>query len=320
MAGSGLLAKLEGRLDGVRGRLTADAPMNKLTWFQVGGPADILFQPEDEEDLSLFLERLPEEVPVTVVGVGSNLLVRDGGIEGVVIRLSARGFGQAEALGGNRIGAGAALPDKRLAAKALEFEIGGFEFYHGIPGGIGGALRMNAGANGTETTNRVRQVTAIDRKGVRHELDHAAMGYSYRHSDAPEDLIFTKAEFEGEDRTVAEIKAGMDEVQHHRETVQPIREKTGGSTFKNPEGHSSWKLVDVAGMRGARVGGAQMSEMHCNFMINTGEATAFDLESLGEEVRRKVLENSGISLKWEIKRIGRFAPGQLLDPVIDTGE
>jgi len=202
--------------------------------------------------------------------------------------------------------AGAAIPDKRLAAKALELGLSGFEFYHGIPGGIGGALRMNAGANGTETTNRVVEVHAIDRKGEKHILSHEDMGYTYRHSVADKGLIFTKAVFESFPDDREAIQKRMDEVQHHRETVQPVKEKTGGSTFKNPEGHSSWKLVDEAGLRGFQLGGAQMSEMHCNFMINTGDATASDLENLGEHVRSQVLEKTGITLDWEIKRIGRF--------------
>ena len=308
-AGEALLERLSGEPDGIRGRLQADADMSKLTWFRVGGPADLLFQPADEDDLALFLSRLPAEVPVTVVGVGSNLLVRDGGIEGVVIRLSAKGFGAVEQVSGTRLRAGAAVLDKKLAAAALEAGIGGLAFYHGIPGGIGGALRMNAGANGTETTQRVVEVTAIDRQGRRHVLSHDDMGYTYRHSAAAPDLIFTSAVFEGEVQDREQIRQAMDAVQHHRETVQPVKEKTGGSTFKNPEGHSAWKLVDEAGMRGHRIGGAQMSEMHCNFMINTGEATAYDLEMLGETVRRKVLENSRIRLDWEIKRIGRFSDG-----------
>lgn len=306
MSGEALLKKLEGNLEGVRGRLTPDALMSKLTWFQVGGPADILFQPADEDDLSHFLEKLPEDIPVMVVGVGSNLLVRDGGVEGVVIRLSAKGFGMVEDLGDNRLLAGAAIPDKRLSAKALEVGLGGFEFYHGIPGGIGGALRMNAGANGTETTDRVIEVHAIDRKGEKHVLSHDDMGYSYRKSNADQGLIFTKAVFEGVPDNQDAIRKRMEEVQHHRETVQPVKEKTGGSTFKNPEGNSSWKLVHEAGLRGFRLGGAQMSEMHCNFMINAADATAADLENLGEHVRAEVLKHSGISLEWEIKRIGRF--------------
>lgn len=307
MTGVKLLQDLGEWVDDIRGRLLPDEPMSKYTWFRVGGPADLLFQPADEDDLAYFLSKLPTEIPVMVVGVGSNLLVRDGGIDGVVIRLSAKGFGQVEQISDTRLIAGAAVPDKRLSAKALEAGLGGFAFYHGIPGVIGGALRMNAGANGVETTERVVEVHAIDRQGNRHVLNHGEMGYTYRHSAVDEDYIFTKAVFEGFQEDAAEIQRQMDAVQHHRETVQPVKEKTGGSTFKNPEGYSAWKLVDEAGMRGFRVGGAQMSEMHCNFMINTGNATAADLENLGESVREKVLENSAIQLMWEIKRVGRFA-------------
>ena len=304
MSGAELLQRIDA--GSVRGRLTPDALMSKITWFQAGGAADLLFSPADEADLAEFLKVLPADIAVLVVGIGSNLLVRDGGVEGVVIRLSGKGFGQVEELGGNRLKAGAACPDKRVAGAALEAGLGGFEFYHGIPGAIGGALRMNAGANGTETTDRVVEVHALDRYGNKHVLSHGDMGYSYRHSEADKNLIFTSAVFEGVPTDKATIQKAMDEVQHHRETVQPIRDKTGGSTFKNPLPHSSWKLVDEAGMRGYRVGGAQMSEMHCNFMINTGGATAYDLETLGETVRQKVYENSGVLLEWEIKRLGRF--------------
>ncbi|MBN9234822.1 MULTISPECIES: UDP-N-acetylmuramate dehydrogenase [Phyllobacteriaceae] len=307
--GDALLEKLGDRLAGLRGRITPNAEMDKITWFRAGGLADALFQPADEEDLAAFLKAVPEDVPLTIVGVGSNLLVRDGGISGFVIRLSAKGFGEAEVVGSTQIRAGAATPDKRVAAAALEAGIGGFHFYHGIPGAIGGALRMNAGANGVETRERVVEVRALDRKGELHVLTNADMGYAYRHSAAPADLIFTSALFEGfaEDKDV--IKAAMEAVQHHRETVQPIREKTGGSTFKNPEGTSAWKEIDKAGCRGLMVGGAQMSPMHCNFMINTGTATGYDLENLGETVRERVLEHSGIRLHWEIKRIGKFRAG-----------
>ena len=284
--------------------------MDKITWFRVGGLADALFQPADEDDLAAFLKAVPEDVPLTIVGIGSNLLVRDGGIAGFVVRLSAKGFGTAEQVSPTRIRAGAATPDKRVAAVALEAGIGGFHFYHGIPGAIGGALRMNAGANGVETRERVVEVRAFDRQGNLHVLANADMGYAYRHSSAPADLIFTSAVFEGYPEDKAAIKAAMDAVQHHRETVQPIREKTGGSTFKNPEGTSAWKEIDKAGCRGLMVGGAQMSPMHCNFMINTGSATGYDLEYLGETVRARVLENSGIKLHWEIKRIGSFRPGR----------
>ncbi|NMG41498.1 UDP-N-acetylmuramate dehydrogenase [Chelativorans sp. ZYF759] len=308
--GTKLLERLGDAVADIRGRMTPDAGMDAVTWFRVGGPADLLFQPADEADLAAFLKLLPEDVPVTVVGIGSNLLVRDGGIAGVVIRLSAKGFGQAAVEGDNRIRAGAAIPDKRLAALALDAAIGGFHLYHGIPGGIGGALRMNAGANGVETRERVVEVRALDRKGEVHVLSNDEMGYAYRHSSAPGGLIFVEALFEGYRDEPDAIKAAMDEVQHHRETVQPIREKTGGSTFKNPPGTSAWKEVDAAGCRGLMIGGAQMSPMHCNFMINTGTATAHDLEQLGETVRARVLEHSGIRLEWEIKRLGRFKTGQ----------
>jgi len=309
MRGELLIERLAGPLSAVRGKITPNAEMEKITWFRAGGLAEALFQPADEDDLATFLKAVPEEVPVMVVGIGSNLLVREGGIPGFVIRLSAKGFGEAEAVGPTRIRAGAATPDKRVAALALEAGIGGFHFYHGIPGAIGGALRMNAGANGVETRERVVEVRALDRKGNVHVLSNADMGYSYRHSSAPADLIFTSAILEGyrEDRET--IRHLMDEVQHHRETVQPIREKTGGSTFKNPPGTSAWKEIDKAGCRGLMIGGAQMSPMHCNFMINTGNATGYDLEYLGETVRARVLEASGIRLEWEIKRIGRFKPG-----------
>jgi UDP-N-acetylmuramate dehydrogenase len=312
-AGEALLAKLGGRLSGLRGRLMPDSGMEKITWFRAGGPADALFQPADEEDLAAFLKAVPVEIPIMVVGIGSNLLVREGGIRGFVVRLSAKGFGEAEAVSPTTIRAGAATPDKRIAAAALEAGIGGFHFYHGIPGGLGGALRMNAGANGVETRERVVEVRALDRKGELHILKNADMGYAYRHSSAPRDLIFTSAVLEGfpEDRDA--IKAAMDAVQHHRETVQPIREKTGGSTFKNPSGTSAWKEIDRAGCRGLMIGGAQMSPMHCNFMINTGSATGYDLEFLGETVRARVLEHSGIRLEWEIKRIGEFKPGRAID-------
>lgn len=307
--GTDLLARLGDRLSGLRGRLTPDAAMDKITWFRAGGPADVLFQPADEEDLAAFLKAVPVEIPLTVVGIGSNLLVREGGIRGFVVRLSAKGFGEAEAVGDLRIRAGAATPDKRVAAAALEAGIGGFHFYHGIPGGIGGALRMNAGANGVETRERVVEVRALDRQGNLHVLDNAAMGYAYRHSSAPKDLIFTSAVLEGYAASREEIREAMDEVQHHRETVQPIREKTGGSTFKNPPGTSAWKEIDKAGCRGLMIGGAQISPMHCNFMINTGTATGYDLEHLGETVRARVLEHSGIRLEWEIKRLGDFRRG-----------
>ena len=235
--------------------------------------------------------------------------VRSPDLDGVAIG----NHGPHQIVGDQTIRAGAALPDKHLSGFAWEHGIGGFHFYHGIPGGIGGALRMNAGANGVETRERVVEVRAIDRQGELHVLSNADMGYAYRHSSAAGGLIFTSAVMEGYSEDPAAIRAAMDEVQHHRETVQPIREKTGGSTFKNPEGTSAWKEIDKAGCRGLMIGGAQMSPMHCNFMINTGSATGFDLEYLGETVRARVLETSGIKLHWEIKRIGEFKPGREID-------
>lgn len=308
--GAKLLESLGDRLSSVRGRVTPDAEMDKITWFRAGGRADALFQPADEDDLAAFLKTVPREIPITTVGIGSNLLVRDGGIPGFVIRLSAKGFGTARAVSGTDIEAGAATPDKHVSGVAYDAGIGGFHFFHGIPGGIGGALRMNAGANGVETKDRMVEVRALDRAGNRVTLSNVEMGYTYRHAAASPDLIFTSVLLRGEPDDRAAIRARMDEVRNHRETVQPIREKTGGSTFKNPSGTSAWKEVDRAGCRGLTIGGAQMSPMHCNFMINIGHASAYDLELLGETVRERVLESSGIKLEWEIKRLGRFRAGQ----------
>ena len=321
MSGQTILDRLGEAASALRGRITLDAAMDKITWFRAGGTADLLFQPADADDLAAFFKMLPMDVPVTIVGIGSNLLVRDGGISGVVIRLSAKGFGAIKVLNATDIEAGAIALDKQVAAAALEAGIGGFHFYHGIPGSIGGALRMNAGANGTETVNRVATVKGVKRSGELVELSLAEMGYSYRHSAAANDIVFTSALMRGEPAEKADIRRLMDEVQHHRETVQPVKEKTGGSTFKNPDGKngevlSAWKEIDKAGCRGLMVGGAQMSPMHCNFMINIGNATAHDLELLGETVRARVLENSGIKLEWEIKRLGRFMPGTSVEPFL----
>lgn len=308
--GEALIRRLGSVFEGLRGRVTPNADMSKITWFRAGGPAEILFQPANETDLAELLRRLPAEVPLTVAGIGSNLLVRDGGIPGVVVRLSAKGFGTAEVLPDGLIEAGAATPDKRLAAVAYDAGIGGLHFYHGIPGSIGGALIMNAGANGAETRERVVEVRALTRGGDVRILVNEDMHYSYRHSDPGDALIITSAVFKGKPAPREQIRAAMDDVQQHRETVQPIREKTGGSTFKNPPGTSAWKEIDAAGCRGLMIGAAQMSPMHCNFMINTGNATGHDLEHLGETVRARVLERSGIRLEWEIRRIGCFRPGQ----------
>lgn len=314
--GERLLESLGSGVNEIRGRLTPNAEMDRVTWFRAGGLAELMFHPHDEADLIAFLKLLPEEVPLLVTGVGSNLLVRDGGIPGVVIRLSAKGFGDVELVGENRIKAGAICPDKNIAAMALDHNIGGFAFYYGIPGSLGGAMRMNAGANGTETKDRLVEVHAVDRSGKKHVLSNADMGYTYRHSNAPDGLIFTHGIFQGYADEKTKIREEMNAVRHHRETVQPVRERTGGSTFKNPEGYSAWELIDEAGCRGLVNGGAQMSPLHCNFMINTGNATGHDLEYLGETVRARVLENSGVALEWEIKRLGNFMPGLEIKPFL----
>lgn len=293
------------QMPAVRGSLKANVPLAPYSWLRVGGPADVFFMPKDEADLALFLSSIDSVIPVTVLGVASNTLVRDGGIEGIVIRLGPA-FGTVET-NGLRLTAGAAALDARVAKAASQAGIEGLEFYAGVPGTIGGALRMNAGCYGAETRDVLIEVIAIDRRGRRVVLSNTDMKYSYRHSGVSSDLIFTSATFEGATDTPDAIQARMDEITQKRETSQPIRSKTGGSTFKNPDGHSAWRVIDAAGMRGFRVGGAQMSEQHCNFMINADNATAADLETLGEIVRAKVLETQGISLDWEVRRIGRSA-------------
>jgi UDP-N-acetylmuramate dehydrogenase len=291
-------------MPGLRGRLLANEPLAPLTWFRVGGPAQMLFTPADENDLAYFLSRLPPEINVHTVGVGSNLIVRDGGIEGVVIRLSPRGFGETAAEG-DAVRTGTAALDKRVAEAAAAANIAGLEFFFGIPGSIGGALRMNAGANGGETKDVLVEATGIGRNGTKHTFTNADMQFVYRNSGVEASIIFTSAVFRGTVSDPEKIRARMNDVQRHRETAQPIREKTGGSTFKNPPGHSAWKLIDAAGCRGLKVGAAQVSEMHCNFLINTGDATAHDIETLGETVRARVKDHSGVELQWEIKRIGK---------------
>lgn len=290
------------RLPTVRGRYSEDAQLSRVTWFQVGGPADVLFKPADLEDLQDFMRNKPANIPVTVVGVGSNLLVRDGGIRGVVIRLGGA-FAQIEA-NDTFIIAGSAALDLNVAKTAARNHVAGLEFLSGIPGTIGGALRMNAGAYGAETKDRLVRAWAVSPDGNLHEICSDDMGFEYRKSSIPSDWIFVKAEFQGELGDEQQIRDRMEEIQKKRAESQPIKSRTGGSTFKNPEGHSSWKLVDDAGGRGLTIGGAQMSNQHCNFMINTGNATAADLENLGEEIRVKVKNHSNIELQWEIKRIG----------------
>ncbi len=295
--------ELKAAMPDLRGRLLANQSLAELTWFRVGGPAQVLFTPADEDDLAYFLARSPQDLPVYVVGVGSNLIVRDGGLPGVVIRLAPRAFGETRAEG-DIVSAGTAALDKRVAETAAAANIGGMEFFFGIPGTVGGALRMNAGANGGETKDVLLDATGIGRDGTRHVFTNADMKFVYRSSGVDPSIIFTSARFRGRITAPEAIRARMNEVQAHRETAQPIREKTGGSTFKNPPGSSAWKLIDAAGCRGLRVGGAQVSEMHCNFLINTGNATGHDIETLGETVRQRVKETSGIELHWEIKRIG----------------
>lgn len=287
----------------VRGSLKADVSLAPYTWLRVGGAADAFFMPKDEADLALFLSSTDPEIPVTILGVASNTLVRDGGIEGVVIRLGPA-FGSIET-DGLTLTAGAAALDARVAKAAADAGIAGLEFYAGVPGTIGGALRMNAGCYGSETQDVLKELVAIDRRGRRIVMSIEDMGYSYRHSAVSDDLIFVSATFVGKPDAPDAIRARMDAITTRREESQPIRSKTGGSTFKNPDGHSAWKVIDAAGMRGHRVGGAQMSEQHCNFMINADNATAADLEGLGEAVRAKVLATQGISLDWEVRRIGR---------------
>lgn len=296
------------RLPPVRGKLEASVTLAPFTWFRVGGPAEVLFQPADEADLADFLRLCPADIPILAVGVGSNLIVRDGGVPGVVIRLSPRGFGQIST-NGLQVTAGAACLDASVAKKAAEAGIAGLEFYRGVPGTIGGALRMNAGCYESETKDVLVSCVAYDRAGQRHEFSCADMGFTYRHTTAPADVIFVSATFQGTADDPAEILARMDAITEKREQSQPIRDKTGGSTFKNPDplqsgGRKSWQVIDAAGLRGYQIGGAQMSEKHCNFMINTGTATAKDLEALGEHVIQQVKATQGVDLHWEIKRIG----------------
>lgn len=290
------------RLPPLRGRLSADAPLANVTWFGVGGPAEVLFKPADLDDLATLLREKPAEVPVTVLGVGSNLLVRDGGVPGVVVRLG-RAFAGITAEG-TRVTAGAAALDANVARVALDAGIAGLEFLSGVPGTIGGALRMNAGAYGREMKDVVLRAEALDPQGNRHELALADLGFGYRHCGVPSDWIFTGAVLEGARGEREAIAARLDEIRAAREDSQPLRTRTGGSTFANPPGMKAWELIDKAGCRGLRRGGAMVSEKHCNFLVNTGDATAADLEDLGEEVRRRVFEATGVRLEWEIRRIG----------------
>ncbi len=309
------------RLPPVRGRYTANAPLGEVGWFRAGGTADVLFKPADREDLKVFLAGCPSHVPVMVLGVMSNTIVRDGGVRGVVIRLG-RDFADIETRLGGFVMAGAAALDANVAMAAARAGIAGLEYLAGVPGTIGGAIRMNAGAYNSETKDVLMGAEAIDRQGNPVTLTPAQMGMSYRHNAAPEDLIFTAAVFQGKMGEQAEIESHIKAIKDRRAETQPIKSRTGGSTFANPSPEQlaaaglppdmkAWQLIDRAGGRGLKVGGAQMSEMHCNFMLNLGLATAADLENLGEEVKRRVYENSGIQLRWEIRRIGAFHKGPL---------
>ncbi len=299
----------------MRGRITENAPLGMNGWFKAGGTADVLFKPADIDDLVDFLRALPDGVPVQIFGVISNCIIRDGGVRGVTIRLP-REFALVETEG-TLVKAGALALDASVAREAADAGIEGLEFFSGIPGTIGGALRMNAGCYSTETKDVLTEATALDRQGNIHVLTPDDMGMAYRHTTTPEDYIFTGAVFQGRAGDPEEIKAHIQAIKERREESQPIRERTGGSTFANPSvtelsqaGLSTdtkvWQLIDQAGARGLKIGGAQMSEKHCNFMINTGAATAEDLENLGEEVRKRVAETHGIALRWEIKRIGEL--------------
>ena len=307
MAAERLMPRLIERLPAVRGRLVENASLGAVTWFGVGGPADVLFRPADRDDLVAFLQAKPADVPVTVIGVGSNLLVRDGGVRGVVIRLG-RGF-VGIAARDNRIHAGAAALDLAVALTARDHAIGGLEFLSGVPGTIGGALRMNAGAYGGDVARVLVSAEAVDGTGAIHTLAAAEMKFAYRCSAVPSDFIFTSAIFQGKPGDRAAIAHRIVEIESERQASQP-RSKTGGSTFVNPQGLRAWELIDRAGCRGLQIGGAQVSDKHCNFLINTGAATAHEIESLGEEVRRRVFAATGVRLEWEIKRIGEFAPAQ----------
>ncbi len=314
-----LSAELAARLPQLRGRLASGQKLADITWFRVGGPAQALFSPADEADLAYFLAGIPADLPVTVVGLGSNLLVREGGVPGVVIRLG-KGFAAITPEPGHRLRAGAAVPDVKVARAAADAGIAGLAFYRGIPGSIGGALRMNAGAHGRETKDALIAARAVDRAGNIHALSLADMGFTYRHSEVPADWILTEALFQGTPGDPAAILKEMGEVADYREKNQPIKERTGGSTFKNPPGMSAWKLIDEAGCRGLRVGGAKVSEMHCNFLINDAGATAEDIERLGETVRARVKARSGVELQWEIIRLGNPMPGAPIGEALAEAE
>lgn len=300
-----LAGDLKSAMPGLRGVLRADAPLAPLTWFKTGGPAEAFFQPADEEDLAYFLSCCDATVPVLVIGAGSNLLVRDGGIDGVVIQLGRPFAGIA--VDGETVAAGAAVPDVKLASGAAQAGVAGLAFLRGIPGAIGGALRMNGGAYGAETADVLIEARGVARDGSIRSFSRAEMGFTYRHCGVPENVVFTHARFAGRRGDPETIRKEMAEITAARAATQPVNTRTGGSTFKNPPGHKAWQLVHDAGCRGLAVGDAQVSELHSNFLINRGRASAGDLEDLGEMVRARVLETSGVQLEWEIERVGKRA-------------
>ena len=287
-----------------KGTLAPNAPLANYSWFRAGGAAEVLFLPSDEAELALVLRALPAHTPITVLGLGSNIIIRDGGVAGLVVRLGGRGFGALALVGEMHIKAGAGVPDVKLARFAADHALAGLAFYRGIPGSIGGAVKMNAGAHGGETKDVLIEAYGITYRGESVVLSLQDLAMTYRHSSVPEDVIITGALFQGIPGEQAEILAQMEEITQKREASQPIREKTGGSTFKNPPGHKAWQLIDAAGCRGLALGDAQVSDMHCNFLINRGMASASEIEALGEEVCARVLAHSGMQLEWEIKRVG----------------
>lgn len=305
--GQVLVDRLREAAPDLRGRLTPDAPLGASTWFRVGGNAEALFRPADADDLAYLMAHCPADVPVTVIGVASNLLVRDGGVPGLIIRLG--GPFATITVEGETITAGAGALDLNVALTAQGAGLAGLEFLSGIPGTIGGAIRMNGGAYGAEMVDVILSAVGIDRSGVTRSYSHDDLHLTYRHCGVPDDVIFTSATMQGRPDDPAAIQSRIDAIQQARSDSQPIRARTGGSTFANPDGHKAWQLVDAAGCRGLTIGGAQISEKHCNFLINLGDATAQDIESLGEEVRRRVKDQSGVELRWEIRRIGLSRSG-----------
>jgi UDP-N-acetylmuramate dehydrogenase len=297
-----IVPQLKAQMPELRGRLLANQPLSTVSWFRTGGPAQAFYMPEDETDLSYFLKNLPADVPLTVIGASSNLIIRDGGVPGVVVRLG-RGFNAVTIEDGHRVRAGTAMLDVMVARAAQAAGVAGLAFLSGIPGSIGGALRMNGGAYGGETRDILIEARGVDRAGTVRTYANGDMGFAYRHSSVPDDVIFTQALFQGRAGDPEAIAAEMAEIRKKREASQP-RNKTCGSTFKNPPGQKAWQLIDAAGCRGLTVGGAQVSDLHCNFLLNLGNASAKDIETLGETVRERVKAQSGVELEWEIKRIG----------------